>query len=262
MLLQITNMCHQECGHCMHCSSPDGLHMTERTFRRSLEFGHFLKNYIYVITGGEPTEHPQFLDFCKYLNKFLTKNGGIFTVCSNGTWYPDKKDIIDEVSKMKTFGGMQVYTNKKWYKTYDFIMEHKAEIESIPRVNVSTEPIYMHDLGRARNNPDAQEEVRKNPYTMSCLNGHLMMKQLSPVSRMQGIIQPGLMCKPFIDYRGNVHLSESCLCQSFGNVAEDFHMEIFKNMQSGKPCMGCLNAKQFLESENPKYMAVKAMMEL
>ena len=262
MLIQITNRCHEGCAHCMQDSSPDGQHMDENTFARAVEFGLFLKNKVFVISGGEPTEHPEFLKFCKGLDKILSKAGGVFTVCSNGTWFPEKKEMIEKLSRLKTFSGMQVYTNSKWYKDYDFIMSHKAEIESIPNVSVSTERIYMQDLGRARNSPEAQAEVIVNPYNMSCLNGHLMFKQLNPRDRMNNTVQMNMMCKPTVDYKGDVHLSESCLCPAFGNVKDSYYIDLFMDLQDAKPCMGCRLAKRFLSSDNPKYSQVKQILQI
>ena len=90
MLIQITNRCQEGCRHCLQNSLPDGPHMTVVMFKRTLAFGKFLRCMTYVISGGEPTEHPQFYDFCKMLNNFISKNGNkaAFTVVSNGMWYP------------------------------------------------------------------------------------------------------------------------------------------------------------------------------
>lgn len=97
MLIQITNKCHEGCAHCMHCSNPNGEHMSEATFKNALRFGQFLGASAYIITGGEPTEHPQFSEFCQYLDRFVkqSKTPGGFTVTSNGTWTQTNSERLE-----------------------------------------------------------------------------------------------------------------------------------------------------------------------
>lgn len=263
MLIQITNRCQEGCKHCMQNSLPDGPHMTEEVFKRAIAFGKFLKVKMWVISGGEPTEHPQFYHFCKLLNEALGKDGkAAFTVVSNGTWYRDseKVEMVKKLSRLRNFAGMQVYTNKQWYKDYDFIMENKKGIESIEKIYIDTEPLYMQDLGRARMNKEAQEAVAENKYHMSCLNGHLLFAQLSPLRRLEGFAREGMMCKPLIDFKGNVHLSESWYCQSFGNIMTDLHMEIFKSLKDGQPCCKCALGKKYLESDREDIMKARYIL--
>lgn len=263
MLIQITNRCSEGCPHCMQNSLPDGPHMSLSVFRAAVAFGRFLKCNVYVISGGEPTEHPQFLDFCQILNDSIGKNGkAAISVTSNGMWYPEKKDMIEKLAKLKNFIGMQVYTNRQWYRNYDRIIRYREEIDKMAKVTVDTAPLFMQDLGRARFNEEAQKASEQNPHFMSCLNGHLLIKQASPLRRLDGMMIPNALCKPLIDFRGNVHLSESCLCPSFGNVAEDLHMEIFRNMQEAKPCLRCAGGKRFKESQRLDILKAKEILEI
>lgn len=261
MLIQITNRCQEGCRHCLQNALPDGPLMTEATFRKALEFGRFLRCPLYIISGGEPTEHPQFLEFCKMFDRLLGKEAA-FTVTSNGMWYPEQKDMVEKLSRLKSFVGMQVYSHPKWYKDYDFIMAHKAEIESIDKVKISNETIYMQDLGRACNDEEAQAEVAKNPYFMSCVNGHLLFKQMSSLHRMNGMKPQGTFCKPMVDYKGDVHLSESCLCPSFGNVNTDLFMKLFNQLRNAKPCLKCAGGKRFFKSTRPDIMMAKELFGL
>lgn len=258
MLIQITNRCQEGCRHCLQNAMPDGPLMSESTFRKAIEFGRFLKCPVYVISGGEPTEHPQFFEFCKMLDRYIAKEA-VFTVTSNGMWYPEQKDMVEKLSRLKSFVGMQVYTNPSWYKDYDFIIAHKVEIEAIEKVSVSTETIYMQDLGRACQDKEAQEEVAKNPHFMSCINGHLVFKQMSSLHRMKGMGPKGVFCKPMVDFKGDVHLSESCLCPAFGNVGSDFFMDIFNQLRNAKPCLKCAGGKRFIKSTRPDILKAKML---
>ena len=266
MLIQITNKCHEGCAHCLQCSNPEGHHMDETTFKNALRFARFLGVSIFVLSGGEPTEHPQFYDFCEMLNHFIksSKTRSGFSITSNGTWFPDRIDEMKKLAKLDSYIGMQVYTNPKWYKDADYILNHKEEIESIPKVTVETTDIRsMQDLGRARNNEAAQRQIATNPYYMSCLNGHLVFKQIDQIRRLSGLdVRPGIMCKPMIDYQGNVHLSESCLCPSYGNVNDDYFIKLFKNLQEAKPCCKCALGKKFLTSEDVKIQVSRNLLGL
>lgn len=264
MLIQITNKCHEGCAHCMQCSNPHGEHMDMTNFKNALRFARFLGVSSYIITGGEPTEHPQFYEFCEALNRFIkgSKVVGGFSITSNGTWFPERKAEMEELAKLDHYVGMQVYTNPKWYKDTSFILEHKDEIDAIPKVFVDTHEIQsMQDLGRAKTNEQAQIEVANNRYHMSCLNGHLLFKQTSSTRKLTGLDrQPGVMCKPCVDYKGNVHLSESHLCQSFGNVNENYWLEIFNNLRNSKPCCKCALGQKFLKSTDIKIVVAKNLL--
>ncbi len=234
------------------------------TFKNALRFARFLGVSSYIITGGEPTEHPQFYEFCQALNRFIkgSKVVGGFSIISNGTWFPERKAEIEELAKLDHYFGMQVYTNTKWYKDAPFILEHKDEINAIPKIIINTHEIQsMQDLGRARTNEQAQIEIANNRHYMSCLNGHLIFKQTSPTRKLVGMDrQPGMMCKPFVDYKGNVHLSESHLCPSFGNVNNNYWLEIFNNLREAKPCCKCALGKKFLESQDIKIQVARNLL--
>lgn len=268
MLIQITNKCYEGCEHCMQCSNPKGEHMSETTFKNALKFGQFLGVSAYILSGGEPTEHPQFFDFCQSLNRFInqSKYGGAFSVTSNGAWYrawlPERIEMVKALAKLDHYAGMQVYTNPKWYRDAKLILDHKEEINAIPKVIVVTDDIRsMQDLGRAKNNEAAQQEVKANPHYMSCLNGHLMFRQVSPTRRLIGADhQPGVMCKPCIDYKGDVHLSESCHCPSFGNVNDDYMLDIFNNLREAQPCCKCALGQKFLQSTDIKIVVARNLL--
>lgn len=110
MLIQITNRCYEGCAHCMQCSDHKGEHMDFDTFKRVVKFGAFIGCAAFIISGGEPTEHPQFLEFCQYLDRFIVKNKmtAAISVTSNGAWFPTKKDMVMQLSKLHSFAGMQV----------------------------------------------------------------------------------------------------------------------------------------------------------
>ena len=143
------------------------------------------------------------------------------------------------------------YTNKKWYKDYEFVKSHENDYKRFFRLtDVSEEPIHMQDLGRAKTSEEAQKECDESPHFMSCLNTSLLSRQIVFPNHFGGFaIAHKLMCHPIVDFKGDVHLSESWLCPSVGNVTKEYPHRIWKNMTTFKPCLKCKGGKRFLESD-------------
>lgn len=63
MLLVLTESCSMGCTHCMDRAVPCDRHMTEETLRDALHFLTINQAAMHIcVTGGEPTEHPRFVD--------------------------------------------------------------------------------------------------------------------------------------------------------------------------------------------------------
>ena len=253
MLLQITNNCEEHCEHCLQCSQEEseGLqHMTKNVFLKSLDFAKKINTKVVAVSGGEPTLNPEWYDFIKYLN-FDAKIP--FTLITNGTWI-ENDEIVDKVKKLMNFdlcAGVQVTSTKRYYKSYDKIVANKNKFESLGRrmfLEIDV-PIYMEDLGRARTSEKAQEDIKNNPYHMSCLNACLAFKQLNYIKDIGPVLlNAKQLCKPCVDWQGNIHLSESWLCPSVGSVYDTPNM-IWAKAKKFKPCLSCKNSKKFMESE-------------
>lgn len=157
MLIMITNKCFEDCHHCMECSNPDGTHMDMQTFRNAVKFANSIGSNIITLSGGEPTTHPDFFAFCKALNYVYKIH---FSVVSNGTWCLENSwnDDIPKIerqirrmcSDFKYFVGMQVYSNKLFYKDYEIIKSKNQYFKSFGiKIQFEETPIRsMQDLGR------------------------------------------------------------------------------------------------------------------
>ena len=120
MLLKITEKCSMNCTHCMNRATADGEHMTEQTFDDALDF--LLDNNacdVITLTGGEPTEHPE---FSKLMWKLISKmeyeeRPCIVNITTNGFWcleHPEEaKKIAVETKYVKVF--WQVSTDRRYY---------------------------------------------------------------------------------------------------------------------------------------------------
>lgn len=273
MLIQITNHCTLGCPHCLQESSENSCHMTEETFKKALEFGRWSGCWRYNISGGEPTEHPEFEHFINILSEYIEKVNmpiseyPVFTIETNGEWARDvfKTNSIKRVLKERRLEVLQVSSFKGLYKNFDFIQKYKKKIEALsPKVRVVTCGIIsMQDLGRASKSgkPFIEKAIEENKYNVSCLNGCFVSKQTDDiVSLNYSFFQGNQTCKPFIDWKGDVHWSESICCPSYGNVLIDDFDVIWDNLRKAVPCGKCRLYKKLLDSTDPKIMFARNLM--
>ena len=265
MLVMITNRCFENCPHCMENSNPEGQMMDERTFHKAVMFAQYIGCSVITLSGGEPTTHPDFFKFCKALNDDYKMP---FTVVSNGNWCDDEK-IVRQVRRMcsdfSNFVGMQVYTNKLFYKDYDKIHGKKSFFDSFGgKVILDESPIRsMQDLGRAKTCDIAQKMCNESRYHMSCLNATLVARQIK-IPRLYGnkLEQATLQfCHPMVDFNGYVHLSESWLCPSVGNVTSMLYDDVWSNITQYNPCGRCKGYKKFSESKDPKIVIARQIIK-
>lgn len=274
MLIQITNHCTMNCPHCMQNSTPNGNHMTEEVFRKTLEFGAWSGCWRYNISGGEPTEHPLFEEFMSILHRHLSDNPmslpmyPTFTIESNGEWIRDaaKVNIVKKILKYERMEAFQVSSFRGLYRNFDFIQKYRQKIESLhPRIAVVSQGIVsMQDLGRARHTSNAsiRKAVEENTHMPCCINGYFISKQTDNVREFSRALFLTQTCKPFVDWKGNVHGSESICCPAHGNVMTDSFETIWNNLREAVPCGKCRTYKNLLASTDPKIAYARMLMNL
>ena len=126
MLIKLTDRCSLMCRHCMEDAKEQGHDMTLDVFKKAVDFGLFIGNGVCVLSGGEPTENEDIVEMCEWLYR---EPGCSFSIVSNGMWLKDetKRQRMERICKLHNYIGMQVYTNKQWYKEYDYVVSHKKE---------------------------------------------------------------------------------------------------------------------------------------
>lgn len=252
MLIQITNRCHMGCTHCMQNSNPRGKHMTEETFEQVIDFCKQARPLVVSVTGGEPTENPLWRAFVRELLALPTKP--VVAILTNGAWIDDDKTRINMARLIREAKGrvkVQVYSNPKYYPNHNWTVEREARFRSIGCLPDFTDPIFMQDLGRARKN--CKEEVSESDHVPSCINSHLIARQARDLPHFLSMAaQAAKFCRPLIDPDGNVHMSESWLCQTVAHVSDGVD-EVFRKMRLSRPCKGCQLYKNF-EQLHPREM--------
>ena len=263
MLLQITNRCRMACPHCLDDANPYAPHMTEETCRRAVAFAKDSGDRLLIVSGGEPTEHPQLFDMCR----IVSQSGLPFSICSNGMWLgdPKKEWVMEKVCKLDGFCGGQLYSNSKWYRLHNETMRKweasRAKWESMHLLMDNTDIRGMLDLGRARNCPEAIAEAERSPYHNSCLSSCITLAQSADSHDFFNLMHmQHRFCTPLIDVVGNVHMSESWLCPSCGNVNTDIRDVLWLKMHKFRPCGGCLGCKRYLSENTPKMVAARRLL--
>lgn len=226
MLLKITEHCSMGCIHCISDCKPDNTHMTEETFKDVVEF---LKKYhiaihAIVVSGGEPTEHPKFVDYMKYLVKELSVFGisaPQIAVTTNGTWIVENfhqfKSLYDDLRKMynKVPIVWQITNVKglypKEFKDSDFVVKKLEKMNSV-FIERSLPAIYPQ--GRAKdNNLDWSSKAPK------CFNCRSIAKsRQSFIETLLLLSANGKVCTPTIEFDGSIKLGESKLCPPVSNI--------------------------------------------
>lgn len=243
MLIQITNTCHMGCPHCMDRATPDPQHMPWPLVERSVAWAQSLGVRTMLISGGEPTCHPEWkriLDYCAERFVFVI-------VPTNGAWLetPIEDDITDLLRK---------HTNMRF------------QISSFPGLS----------LGRACDDPALVCLAETAAGTTSCFSSALVAAQ-RPLREALAIMESrGKFCHPLVDWQGSLHWAESWLCPAFAHVTEDdatiaekAHTDIprgpsgrvAKRAQCGvRPCGLCAGYRKLLANNEPKYLLTKLIL--
>ena len=269
MLIQLTNRCRMGCPHCLQDSRPDGGLMNETTFENALRLAHDCGCVPVVLSGGEPTEHPRFVDFCRRASQANVP----FSVSTNGMWLGDEggEYRFEKVARLKGFAGAQVYSNPKWYRLHEETVarySRNAKRWQDLGVNLDTPAIRnMLDSGRAAACEAARKEAAESKYHCSCLVAHLTAVQITHLDRwtrpgrlLYLLAGQGHFCTPMVDWRGEFHASESWLCQSFGNVNRDDRYTLFDSLARGRPCGRCSGGRRYLSEDTPEMAMARRLL--
>jgi len=251
----ITDRCHMGCKHCMQDSTPHGRHMTEDTFEEVLEFCREAKPLVVSVTGGEPTENPLWAAMARALLGIRTV--ALVNILTNGAWIEDgaeRRKMARLIREAKGRLKVQVYSNPKYYQDHAWTVEHGAQFRSIGCITDFDDPIFMQDLGRAREN--CREETEASDHVPSCINSHLIAVQARSLPHFLSMAaQAAKFCRPLIDPEGGIHMSESRLCPTVAHVSDGVD-EAFRKMRASRPCKGCRLYRNFeqLHAEEMKVL--------
>ena len=282
MLIELTRKCNEMCTHCMVDATPDGPHMSLDIFKNALDFAVFNKIKAISITGGEPTLHPEFFKFMRFmLNKLGFYECGILLE-SNGWWInnDDMKTRISKLLEHPCIIKMQISTSKKYYPNYEKIMSHQKDFESL-----SEKIFFTHDwqgvdthlkyMGRAKNIMK-KEDATGLPNCMNFVSYALNFSNLG-IPKLQHNISTlcnfallrGKLCAPEIKVNGDISICEgSCApvlislkdWKPWNNVK--LSQELFYKILSFVPCNQCGTFKNMSKEQCEAFDKYRAQLGL
>ena len=276
MLLQITNNCDNNCPHCLQaCVGPKhNGHMRQGVFYNSLALFRKLGINVLLISGGEPTLHPKWAEWTREALRSAAHVG----IVTNGNWLiPEPYTLtagtmIELLRENKGRVSVQISSDPMWYPNHERIIAGYTRLaERFPDVvefiNLETKVEHIVSLGRAASNPDCLE-IAKNDKTIttSCFIGALMSAQTDFKTAVCTLEENNRFCKPFIDWDGGIHWSESHLCPEFFKIPSHLAMDdamfdmISEAAHAWRPCGKCADYKKLLNNNYPKYVIAKKIL--
>jgi len=218
VLIRITNRCTMGCPHCVIDSSgPKGAHMTEETFEEALKFREVIGSRIVVVSGGEPTEHPQFFGLMRKAVATVPDHVCAFVVASNGLFALDDfkyERMCRLVDDSQGFITVQVTNDVKYYP------RSLAHIQSrFQRPNWAFVDSLFQLTPCRRTRENNLTATRRAPLCFN-LRAHTRIGGLaSAVAGLEGLMRA---CCPSINIDGTVRAGEGDTCHELGDVRSEF----------------------------------------
>jgi hypothetical protein len=192
--------------------------MNVEIFNKVLEFiqEHGFKGMVVQISGGEPTLHP---DCIEYLER-LVQLPIMVLFESNGSFYINR-DLYSKVRSLLMQHWnlvLQIRTDKCYYPNYKNIVNNML-LKSLPTTQVFEGEITLFPLGRAVDNHPDELNIVQNPMC-SILRANFNLGNLHSMSDAIRTMQMTAkkFCKPMISPEGKVFLGESRFCRSIGTI--------------------------------------------
>jgi len=218
MILSITESCSMGCIHCMNDAVSCDKHMDLATFKDSIKFFNKYGGIELIISGGEPTEHPEWIKFLTYA---LENARGPMNVChvtltTNGKYFIGNQDLqkymMILMDKYRDFN-IQITYDKRYYPeelNFDETFFYLTPVVFCNKVE------YIYPMGRAKNN-----NLPWNSKASKCFNIRSLVRNLKSLSQATLVLATKMkFCTPRINYDGRISLGESSLCPKICNIHE------------------------------------------
>lgn len=236
MLIRITDHCTMACSHCFVNATPKGKHMCFSTFIKAVELANKLRVKVLIVSGGEPTDHPQYLEFMDYLAFNYT---GIISVVSHGLFINDKERCEEVFGRNKDVQ-FQITNDKRWYpqklcRTTARRLEQKYKnVGFVWKIGGELFP-----QGRARRHLKITEDNAKVKGTR-CFNLRSFVN--SPAidgvaAAIRELEQRGKFCTPSININGSIGMGESNECPETAYVTDS--LDTISNSIKRSQCNDC-----------------------
>lgn len=219
MLIRITNRCSMGCRHCMVDAQPDGAHMSWDVFLACLDLMLRLETAhapsLLMLSGGEPTEHPELLRMLAYLDRLdppvLSRR--LVVLLSNGLFLGNAK-LRSDIFKHQV--EVQVTNDDRFYPQQ---LSEEARREARKYGFIEERLRVLSRLGRAAHPgfvPPPDLPWRRAPM---CFNLRSALSSLRSLPQALSMLAArGFFCSPSVNIDGTVVAGEAPSCCPIGNV--------------------------------------------
>jgi len=216
MIIDITDKCTMQCIHCLqNCKPSNNSMMNEQTLINILENSLFVSSKAVLVSGGEPTEHPEFFEIMNKILKYSCDK--TVSILSNGLWANSQK-MVNKMTYLadKPNVGIQVTNDKAFYP---------VDVKRVPHSSIYyEEKLRILDyLGRGKNlsindYPHVRRRVGPMCFNMRSILHRNNVGSIVTAVRMLEIM--GKFCTVMFMSNGDLSLSE---CGRFivGNVNDE-----------------------------------------
>jgi hypothetical protein len=199
-----------------------GSHMTGKVFKESFKRIKNFNSKILIISGGEPTEHPQFEEYMDFV--LANSDFKYVIVTSNGMFLEDPKRRDNYLSKYQ----FQITNDSRYYP---------IKIKEVKHKNILSWDIV-------RNGIEICSRVIKNKIPVEfnkpkCFNIRSFAKKYGNMWHLIMSIEYvlGKFCVPGIRPNGDIVLGECDLCKPVGTIY-DLDENLLDNIRKFK-CNNC-----------------------
>lgn len=215
MLISITEQCRMGCSHCMDNATPEGNHMTMDTFKKAVDFFNKYGSLAFIITGGEPTENPEWLDMVKYaMEHTATLFGSIVILTTNGMNISGNPDIQEKLTRLLKMGSKLEIQVTSVEKYYPIKVDLSEKFFKQAGVSIAREIEDMYPLGRARDNNYPWDSKCSKCFNIR--SATRVTKNLQQSTLLLGA--KGKFCTPRINWNGDIKLGESRICPTVATI--------------------------------------------
>lgn len=262
MLIKITEKCSMGCTHCLSDCKPTGQHMSMETLVDVIRFcNEEIDIFTPLIAGGEPGEHPQFVEMCLMFIESVSKQPLKFaSILTNGSWIEEDenkaKSLLDYAKSKGVQLTIQITSDPRYYPRKvnipKKIARHKdVFIDKCPTLNPQ---------GRALNLSNDKDFFTTG--APSCCNARLVARQdivkgMSFAEYITTLRKAGKMCIPSIDIDGSIKAGESRLCPAVGTIYDNP-----KDILKGIAKLECRNCTMAFEKFKEKHGDAYQMFEM
>lgn len=234
MLLNITSKCSMNCIHCMDDCKKDGIDIDFNTLKKICDKikDWDIKNII--VSGGEPTEHDDFIEVYRYLNHRLKNK--IFTITSNGINLEHNEKLYNDIYKINKDTLIQITNDERYYPkrinkdSYLYKNKNVVLIDTIEKI---------YPLGRAKDNNLPYQAKASKCFNLRLLTAQLIVRNKNTsLKEINETLENNFrFCSFGYDFNGLVKLGESNMCKTIGSI-NDNDDHIINNILY-HPCHTC-----------------------